>query len=136
MQKYLLLLLAILLPIILIIYYYSYYEIDSQLSVQCTFHQLTGLQCPGCGGQRAFHFLLHGKLLTALHYNILIVLAVPLLSCLYYSIVQAYILKNKKYINHPFWGTKFVLIMLTILVLFFIVRNIPIYPFTLLSPAN
>jgi hypothetical protein len=32
---------------------------------RCTFHQVTGLLCPGCGGLRATHALLHGELLAA-----------------------------------------------------------------------
>jgi hypothetical protein len=44
----------------------------------CTFHQLTGLNCPGCGGLRATHQLLHGHVLTAFHHNALVVLGVPM----------------------------------------------------------
>jgi hypothetical protein len=44
---------------------------------RCFFHQATGLQCPGCGGLRAVHQLLHGHLFTALHLNGLAVLALP-----------------------------------------------------------
>ena len=44
---------------------------------QCFFHQVTGLQCPGCGGLRAVHQLLHGHWLTALHLNGLAVLSLP-----------------------------------------------------------
>ena len=38
----------------------------------CTFHQLTGLNCPGCGATRALHALLHGDFLTAAHDNALL----------------------------------------------------------------
>lgn len=44
---------------------------------QCYFHQVTAWQCPGCGGLRAMHQLLHGHLLTALHLNALAVLSLP-----------------------------------------------------------
>ena len=44
----------------------------------CTFHALTGLDCPGCGATRATHELLHGRLSTALRYNALWVLLLPL----------------------------------------------------------
>ena len=43
----------------------------------CVFHRVTGLQCPGCGGLRATHHLLHGDFVTALRFNPLVVLALP-----------------------------------------------------------
>ena len=36
---------------------------------KCLFFSLTGLQCPGCGSQRALHSLLHLDLVAALRYN-------------------------------------------------------------------
>jgi hypothetical protein len=38
----------------------------------CRFHQLSGLLCPGCGGQRALHHLLHGEIGLALRHNVLL----------------------------------------------------------------
>jgi hypothetical protein len=46
----------------------------------CTFHRLTGLNCPGCGTLRAAHQLLHGHLGEALRFNALFVLSLPLLA--------------------------------------------------------
>lgn len=43
----------------------------------CQFYRLTGMSCPGCGGQRALHFLLHGEFGLAWHYNALFVLLLP-----------------------------------------------------------
>lgn len=45
---------------------------------------MTGLQCPGCGSQRAIHALLHGQLTEAWHYNAALFFAVPL--CILYVI--------------------------------------------------
>ena len=50
----------------------------------CLLHATTGLQCPGCGGLRATHQLLHGHLAAAWVLNPLAVLLVPfyaLLAC-------------------------------------------------------
>ena len=44
----------------------------------CVFHQMTGWQCPGCGGLRAAHQLLHGHVLEAFRLNALAVLGLPL----------------------------------------------------------
>jgi hypothetical protein len=43
----------------------------------CTFRQVTGWLCPGCGGTRGLHFLLRGDVLLALQHNILLFLLVP-----------------------------------------------------------
>lgn len=45
----------------------------------CWFHRLTGWQCPGCGGLRALHELLHGRLGTALRLNPAVVVGLPAL---------------------------------------------------------
>ena len=44
---------------------------------QCLFHQMTGLDCPGCGSLRALHQLSHGHLVAALRFNPLLVLLLP-----------------------------------------------------------
>src|SRR5215203_7501654 len=38
----------------------------------CPFYSMTGLACPGCGMTRGLHALLHGDVLTALDYNLLL----------------------------------------------------------------
>jgi hypothetical protein len=44
----------------------------------CWLYATTGLQCPGCGGLRATHQLLHGHFAAAWRLNPLAVLLVPL----------------------------------------------------------
>ena len=44
---------------------------------KCLFRLLTGYDCPGCGSQRAFHALLHGRLAEAWGYNPYLFFAVP-----------------------------------------------------------
>lgn len=46
----------------------------------CPFHALTGLWCPGCGSLRAVHALTHGDLTAAVHRNVLLVAALPLVA--------------------------------------------------------
>ncbi len=38
----------------------------------CLFRGLTGLYCPGCGGTRAFMYLIQGQILKSLYYHPLI----------------------------------------------------------------
>lgn len=40
-----------------------------ELVPPCAFHSMIGLYCPGCGGTRAVHALLHGRLLESLRYH-------------------------------------------------------------------
>jgi len=64
-----------------------YFFFDPALSdffPKCIFHSLTGLDCPGCGSQRAIHALLHGEVVKAADMNLLVVLFLPLL---FYSAV-------------------------------------------------
>lgn len=49
-----------------------------QIYPVCWFYATTGLQCPGCGGLRATHQLLHGHLAAAWALNPLALLLVPL----------------------------------------------------------
>lgn len=42
----------------------------------CPLYAATGVYCPGCGGLRAAHELMHGHLLEALSLNALVVLGV------------------------------------------------------------
>jgi hypothetical protein len=46
----------------------------------CLFHQVTGLDCPGCGAQRALHQLLHGNIIAAVRLNAMFVLSLPFLA--------------------------------------------------------
>jgi hypothetical protein len=98
----------------------------------CMFHRLTGLHCPGCGLTRAAHAALNGHLAQALAYNLLAPIIVGVVGL---AMTQA--------TWHMLWGTSprytrlwnWVLIGLgVVLVVFGIVRNIPVYPFTLLAP--
>ena len=88
----------------------------------CLFHRLTSLYCPGCGNTRALHALVHGDWRAAFAYNTLLVPALLYLlaACLYPRLTS--------------WR-RFNWCLAAIVVLFFILRNLPCAPFTLLAPA-
>lgn len=48
---------------------YTFPPVTSGFYPQCVFHQLTGLDCPGCGITRALHALLHGRVGEAFRFN-------------------------------------------------------------------
>ena len=97
---------------------------------KCLFHELTGLYCPGCGGQRSLHALLHGHILTAINYNLLFVLLLPLI--VYFMFI---FISGKKYSASSFiYKASFSLGIAIVVVSFWILRNIPVIPFSWLAP--
>ncbi len=99
---------------------------------QCPFHKLTGLDCPGCGSQRAIHCLLNGNLIKAMDYNLMLVISLPFLFInSVYTLCSFF--KHKKIrwriIDHPLTPK----IILLLVICFWILRNIPIYPLTYLA---
>ncbi len=89
----------------------------------CSFHVLTGWDCPGCGATRATHELLHGRLAAAWRYNALWVLSWPV--ALYAALSELRVLCGRRPLPGDlarqswFW----VAVALTAVV-FFVVRNL------------
>lgn len=48
---------------------YTFPPVTTAFYPQCTFRQLTGFDCPGCGTTRALHALLHGRFAEAFRFN-------------------------------------------------------------------
>ncbi len=107
-------------------------EVDFML--KCPLYKTTGVYCPGCGSQRAIHHLLHFNFIRAANNNIL--LLVGLVSATYHYSIQFLNTYFNKNIKSIFDNTKNLLIVLFITILFWILRNIHQYPFTLLAPGN
>jgi hypothetical protein len=97
----------------------------------CQFHQFTGLDCPGCGSQRALHALLHGQVLTAAHDNLLLILSLPLfLGLAFWFGWRAYRGQKPAVLIHPAWAWVYVAAW----ILFGILRNLPFPPFASFAP--
>lgn len=56
---------------------YTLFDPATNFFPRCIFLQLTGVQCPGCGSQRAIHALLQGNIAAAWHHNALLVASIP-----------------------------------------------------------
>jgi hypothetical protein len=93
---------------------------------QCFFHQATGLHCPGCGGLRAVHQLLHGHLLAALHSNALAVLSLPLSAAL---LGREFAGRHRGIVGRPFVSGGSVWSFVGILLLFTVLRNLMAFAF-------
>ena len=58
--------------------YLALYDPTRFPAIQCPFHLLTGLKCPGCGTQRAVHALCAGDISAAWSFNPALFIALPL----------------------------------------------------------
>lgn len=99
----------------------------------CPIHYFTKLNCPGCGTYRAIHSLLKGNFYEAIRYNILFVLSLPLIFYIIMAYLYGFIVNKKvKPLEHikPNWVFIYVVVILS----FFILRNVPLFPFYYLAP--
>lgn len=59
--------------------YYFFDPLEVWWMPKCPFRELTGLECPACGNQRALHSLLHGNFSKAFSYNPFFIFSLPYL---------------------------------------------------------
>ena len=123
---------AVLLPVAVSLLYT--YAPTEYTFLPCLFYTFTGLHCPGCGATRASHSLLHGEFEQALAWNPLFVILLPAIAyVLFRSAWQMWTGGPMPGYRFPIWVGK---ILLATVFLYWIVRNIPVYPFTLLAPHS
>jgi hypothetical protein len=91
----------------------------------CTLHEMTGWQCPGCGGLRAFHQLSHGHLAAAWRLNPFVVALLPVGVWLGLR-EMARALAGRQWpglVTRPIFGW----LLAGALILFGILRNVPMH---------
>ncbi|HQX55291.1 MAG TPA: DUF2752 domain-containing protein [Pyrinomonadaceae bacterium] len=98
----------------------------------CPLFSVTGIACPGCGLTRGFHALFHGDIISAIDFNLL----VPVWAVIFAYVVLSLSLLSIRGRGLRMWVTdpKFLWGFLIVLVIFGILRNIPVYPLTFLFP--
>ena len=101
----------------------------------CLFHRLTGLYCPGCGAGRACYSILHGEFLEAFCYNPLMTVLLPLIGLYIAARMADWIITGENHIDRKI-NAKFLTWVLVAVVVYGAVRNIPVFPFTLLAPEG
>jgi hypothetical protein len=113
-----------------ILYFHKPAEDDKYPS--CLIYASTGLHCPGCGGIRGTHELLHGHLGQALDYNILSTTLLLFLGYMFLATQANRILKTR--IPIPRHSPRLITAYLILVGVFVILRNIPVEPLSWLAP--
>lgn len=115
------------LGIVLVSLYFSYNPSNNtHLFPKCPFYGISGLHCPGCGSQRAIHDLMHLRFLDAIGHNLLLMITIFFGGGLYLYSRS----KFSKLIYHP----KSPYIIFSIVILFWVLRNLNFSPFHYLAP--
>lgn len=99
----------------------------------CTFHKFTGLNCPGCGMTRAAYATLHGRIGEAFRMNPVGMILLPL-ACIRLGIQLLGWVRGKPLPFRFNVGARGAWAIVWVVIGFWILRNIPMWPFLLLSP--
>jgi hypothetical protein len=95
----------------------------------CLVRLTTGYDCPGCGGTRAFWYLLHGDLPAAAHHHMLFVFAVPFLIYAYVAWAAGTMFNVR--LPQLRISMRGISIILGVWAVFTVLRNLPFAPFSL-----
>ena len=85
----------------------------------CPFHLLTGLNCPGCGGLRMTHDLLHGDIAAAVVDNVFLLVGLPMLA--------AWLLVRWRR-GQPLMPKPAIIVIAVAAITWTVVRNLPGFP--------
>ncbi len=105
---------------------------DVNFFPKCPLYVTTGIYCPGCGSQRATHQLLQFNLFGVLQQNVLYFIGILVLG--YHGTITILNIYFKKHIYNYIYHPKTPIIILVIIIIYWVARNIPVYPFTILAP--
>jgi len=111
-----------LLSLVLIYKYFN--PIDHAIFPQCPIKHFTGLDCPGCGSQRAIHYLLNGQLRTSFYQNPLLFFLAPYLLLGFYLELIPRPTQRELKLRKIIYSYRAIQILFAVIILFTILRNI------------
>ena len=127
MQKWLKI--SLLPAVAFLLYLYGRYDPASGTAFfpACPFRQLTHLKCPGCGSQRSLHCLLNGDIQQAFYFHPILPLAIPYL---FLGLLLEYGPEKwrPERLRSLFYGRAAVFTVFSIVVTYWILRNLPFWP--------
>ncbi len=100
---------------------------------KCMMYQATGLHCPGCGTGRSAHAALNGRLAQAFAFNPFAVVLLPVVAGVVLYRLGRWALGRPA--GNDLWiDGRWIWLLAVALLVFTVLRNIPVEPLTLLAP--
>ena len=97
---------------------------DSILFPKCPIKTVTGLDCPGCGSQRALHYFLQGDIKESFLQNPLVFILVPYLLLGFYLHYKPNPKEKELKLRKILYGYYAIWVLMSIIIVFTILRNI------------
>ena len=101
----------------------------------CPFYILTGLYCPGCGAGRCVTALFRFRFYAAFRYNPLMVIALPFVAYYLCKVYFGFVFGRDVLPVPKIRGRALGVAVLIAVMAYWLLRNVPLYPFTLLAPT-
>jgi hypothetical protein len=101
---------------------------DAASTPNCIIKLTTGFDCPGCGGTRAFYYLMHGNVLAAARSHLVLVFAAPYLVYMYVAWAAGAMFSWRLPVLRP--SPRAISVFLGVWLAFSVLRNVPWAPFT------
>ena len=112
---------------------YHYDVLPSALRMHCIIFEVAGLYCPGCGASRACYSILHGDWRAAAGYNVLLVVLLPIVAVYIIMKTIDWMITGINHIDSHI-PDKVLYGLLGVVIVYGILRNIPIWPLYLFRP--
>lgn len=114
---------------------YLYFHNPYSYPIPCLFHVLTGLYCPGCGAGRACYSILHLRFRDAFCYNPLMTVLLPFIALYLVTRALDWVVTGGNHVDGKI-SVKVLVWVLVGIMIYGILRNIPVFPFELLAPGG
>jgi len=111
------------LAVVMVVVYRDNNPLESRMFPKCGFYVATGYKCPGCGSQRALHYLLNGEIKESFRQN-------PLFHVGVFYVLTVLILKTplffprRKKLLYALTGFYACVLWLVGIIAFWILRNV------------
>lgn len=116
------------------VFLYNHNPTGANLVGSCLTNSLFGIYCPGCGLTRCLYSILHLDFYQAFRYNSAVFILLPVFAVYLAIRLIDWVVTGKNRIDRHIPTALFIVIFILVLI-YGIVRNIPVYPFTLLIPT-